>query len=190
MVTRRSIHHGVTSLCSGGELSGPESTSDTVAAPLVVVVLPKPDPRLVGVEPLDLTHAYAATARSAQRGVRLLDRVVLLQDEIETKAPADVFWFMHTRADITLDQDGRGARLTADGRTLYVRCLAPAGAVFTVMDAVPLPTSPNPKENNRNRGVKKLVIALPHVSKISIAVTFTPEKDQPSPSLTSLTVWR
>lgn len=70
-----------------------------------------------------------------------------------------------------------------------MRFLAPSHTV-TVADPMALPASPHPKENNRNRGVKKLVIALPHVSKTSIAVTFTPEQDQPSPSLTPLIAWR
>ncbi|WP_157740543.1 hypothetical protein [Jiangella sp. DSM 45060] len=55
----------------------------------------------------------------------------------------------------------RGMALT-DGRQLRAVLLdASDGARFSVMDAVPLPTSPNPDGQTPNAGVRKLVVTGP-----------------------------
>jgi len=139
---------------------------------------------------LNMTSPYSEAANSVKRGVRLADEVALLQDEIETTAPADVFWFMHTRAEIALEDGGKKARLSQDGKTLVAQCLSPENAAFTVMQPVPLPGAPNPPENNPNKGVQKLAISLPQVSKACIVVTFTTEKDGHAPPHMPLSLWR
>jgi hypothetical protein len=49
---------------------------------------------------------------------------------------------------------------------------APAGAVFEVRDAAPLPTSPNPKPQADNKGRRKLSIRLTGVRAVELAVNF------------------
>ena len=109
----------------------------------------------------DLTGAYGKRAKKVQRGVALVDRrYVIVQDEIEA-AKADVWWFMHTPAAVSLEGDGRKAMLTLGGKQLEARILAPASARFEVRPAEPLPTSPNPAGQKSNEGVRKLAIHLP-----------------------------
>ena len=123
---------------------------------------------------LDAYDSYGMT--SGKRGILLFDNRsrVLLRDEIVCKSGTELYWFAHTKAEITLSADGKTATLTLNGKTLEAKIGSPSNAVFTVSDAVPLSTSPAPSGNNANTGIRKLVIHLTGISKANIAVTFTP----------------
>jgi hypothetical protein len=100
----------------------------------------------------DLTPAYAPQATKVQRGVMLLGRKqVLIQDEIESAAPSDTWWFMHTPAEIKIEGDGSSAVLTQGKARMMAKILLPVGAQFSVMDAKPLPTSPDPQGQERKQ---------------------------------------
>ncbi len=142
----------------------------------------------------DLTAAYANSVQRAERGVALLNRrQVLVQDEITAQKPADVWWFFHTPAEISLSDDGTTATLTQKDRTLVARLLAPANARFTVMAAQPLPSSPHPEKQAANANIKKLAIHLPNVTDLRLAVLLTPEKagesEPEAPKLLELRDW-
>ncbi len=122
----------------------------------------------------DLTAAYSRKAQSLRRGVALLDRTnVLVEDEIQADAPTELYWYLHTPAAIRIG--GRSATLALGKRRLYVRILSPSNAVFTVMKAEPLPTSPHPARQAVNAGISKLTIHMQNVTTTRIAVLFTPE---------------
>lgn len=127
---------------------------------------------------MNLTPAYAAQATSVKRGIALSEnrKSVVIEDEINNKQPEDIYWFAHTKANIKLSKDGKSATLTQGGKNYMATVVSPANAVFTVMPAQPLPTSPNPKENNPNQGVQKLCIHLPEATQARIVVIFHPEK--------------
>ncbi len=143
----------------------------------------------------NLTAAYAPHAKLVQRGLALLDRrQVLVQDEILAEQPADLWWFMHTPADIALAPNGQTATLTMKKTSgkLIVQLLAPAEARFTVMDAKPLSSSPNPEGQAKNNKFRKLAIHLPSVTATRLAVAFTPctDADLPMPpAVTPLSQW-
>lgn len=80
----------------------------------------------------------------------------VITDTIKLDEPGEVWWFAHTRAAITLAEDGRSATLRQDGQTLHVKIVRPKDAAFTVMDARPLPTSPDPEGQNPNNGSEKI----------------------------------
>ncbi|MBK7405249.1 MAG: heparinase II/III family protein [Phycisphaerales bacterium] len=114
---------------------------------------------------VDLSSAYA----DALAGGTLVRRVglargrsrAMIEDMYEPGAnpvALDAWWFMHTRAEIQIDPSGRGAILSQDGRRLAADLVSPPDAVFTVMDALPLPTSPAPPMQNKNQGVRRLTI--------------------------------
>ena len=146
----------------------------------------------------DLTPAYAQRASRVERGVALLSgparagsgekgpqgvsqparessnrRYVLVQDEIAADK-AEVWWFMHTPATVTLGGDGRTATLELGGARLRATILVPAEARFEVRPASPLPSSPHPEGQRSNDGVRKLAIHLLHVSDLRLAVAFVP----------------
>jgi hypothetical protein len=126
----------------------------------------------------DLTPAYALQATKVQRGVMLLGRKqVLIQDEIESAAPSDTWWFMHTPAEIKIEGDGSSAVLTQGKARMMAKILLPVGAQFAAMDAKPLPSSPSPKGQDENKGVRKLSIHLPGVTSTRIAVLLVPLRE-------------
>lgn len=130
----------------------------------------------------DLTPAYAKHARRVERGVALLDRrQVLVQDEVQADAPADLWWFLHTRAAARVGADGTSATLSQGKARLEARILAPTGARFEVRDAAPLPVSPQPDKQAQNRGVRKLAIHFPETKDLRLAVLLTPVRENESP---------
>jgi hypothetical protein len=92
----------------------------------------------------DLSAAYARNARSVQRGIALSGHDVLVQDEIQTLRPADVWWFLHTGADVKCD--GAKATLSQGGAQLTASILSPPGATFEVIPAEPFASSPHPPQ--------------------------------------------
>ena len=123
----------------------------------------------------DLTPAYHKNARQVSRGLALLDREqALVQDEIQAPKPADVWWFMHTPAGLKIEPNGRAASLRQGRAQLRAEILSPADAKFQIMDAQPLPSSPDPNGQNKNDGLRKLAIHLTGVTDARLAVLLVP----------------
>jgi hypothetical protein len=142
----------------------------------------------------DLTPAYRKNARKVLRGLALLDRnKALVQDEIQTPEPADVWWFMHTAADLKIESDGRAASLRQGREQLRAEILSPPDARFQIMDAEPLPSSLHPEGQNKNEGVRKLAIHLAGVSNTRLTVLLVPAAqsgNQPAPvKVSPLSEW-
>ena len=143
----------------------------------------------------DLTPAYAAHAQAVRRGLALTSgrRQVLVQDEIRADTSADVWWFMHTPAEIEITDGGRRAVLGAKGKTLEARLLAPSDGELTVRDAQPLPSSPDPPPQADNEGIRKLTVHRPEVTDGRIAVLLTPRREgeerPPVPEVRPLDEW-
>ncbi|MBE7050950.1 MAG: DUF4962 domain-containing protein [Ruminococcaceae bacterium] len=87
---------------------------------------------------IDLSETYKYDTSSYTRGFYLGDdrRTLTVQDEIsllEDNSP--IYWFMHTRAKIDIDADGKGAVLSQNGKSVRVDMLTNASdAKFTVGD--------------------------------------------------------
>lgn len=146
---------------------------------------------------LDMTNMYSKDAVSMKRGMMLTgDRTQLLvQDEMKLKQPSELYWFMHTQADIQIAENGKAAILSQGDKRLYVKMTeGPADAAFSVMDAEPLPTSPNPDGQTINFGVRKLAVHLTNVSEANLAIWMVPLNDTDplptsSPAFTPLDEW-
>ncbi len=131
----------------------------------------------------DLTNAYAKDAQSVKRGIGLLDgNQVLVQDEITAKAPSKLFWFLHTPAKIEVAENGQSATLSIGDKKMLARLLAPANAKFSVLDAKPLPTSPNPTGQHENKGISRLTIELNDVTTTRLRVLLTPLSGPETPA--------
>jgi hypothetical protein len=126
---------------------------------------------------LDLTPAYARHATRVYRAVALAAdrRSVLIADRVEADKPTEVWWFIHTAADIEIADHGRRAVLTLHGKRLTAELTGPDPAVFTVLDAAPLPGSPHPAGQNANRGIRKLAIHVAGVTALRLYVWLTPQ---------------
>lgn len=142
---------------------------------------------------VNLNAAYAGRAQGVQRGIRLLGRDLLVQDEVQTGAPAELWWFMHTGAEVKCH--GATATLMQNGQRLTATLLSPAGAAFEVLPTEPLATSPHPKRQQEKRGKvkqpKKLAIHLRAAASPRIAVLLSPG-GQPNThaDITPLTEWK
>jgi hypothetical protein len=125
---------------------------------------------------LDMTSAYSNHAQSVRRTFDLVDRrsAVVVTDRVRAEPAADLWWFAHTEAEVAVAADGRSATLRHKGKQLVVALEAPAGAQLGVMDARPLPTSPNPSIQESNKGRRKLFIHVPAAGTLDLRVRFTP----------------
>jgi hypothetical protein len=149
-----------------------EPDQDPAAAARIVRFRSEPD-RAFAIA--DLTAAYRKHARQAQRGVALLQRKrVLVQDEVKAETGADVWWFLHTPAEIKLNETGSEASLSRDGQRLLVKLLSPPGAAFSIQDAQPLPAAPHPPSQAANDGIRKLAVHLPNTTDLRLAVLLVP----------------
>jgi hypothetical protein len=125
---------------------------------------------------VDLSQAYSEHAQQVQRTFTMPERrSVTVCDELRAKEPVDLWWFMHTRAAVTLDDGERGATLSQDGKQLRVEITGPAGARLQVMDAKPLPTSPDPPIQARNTGSRKLAVHLRDLAELRLVVRLLPQ---------------
>lgn len=143
----------------------------------------------------DLTPAYARHgAEKVLRGI-LLDRkrqAVIVQDEVTLKQAGEVWWFMHTPAEVQLSDDGKIATLRQQGTQLRAVLLSPDNTHFVVMDARPLPTSPDPSGQNPNKGIRKLALSLKGIRSAQIIVVLTPSQERsptPFPTPLPLSAW-
>ena len=134
----------------------------------------------------NLLFPYAGDVLSFQRGIALSDRRnVTVQDEISTVWSSDIWWFMHTMADVRLSDDRRTATLIHDSARLHCSIGSPPEACFALMNAEPLPSSPNPSGQTPNTGIQKLAIHLSGVRMVTLNVLMVPlgVADEPSKSL-------
>ena len=127
---------------------------------------------------LDMTQAYSNRPEvlSARRGYMLADnrRSFVLRDEIKVNKQSEIYWFMHTKAQVEL-LDSHTALLTQNGQTMKFEFLSDtSNAELSVMDAAPLPTSPQPQGQNKNNGYRKLAIRLSGTGSLNISVRMTP----------------
>lgn len=125
---------------------------------------------------VDLTDAYAGHVSIAHRTFEMVDRqYVTITDVLEEGWPiVDLWWFLHTRAEIEIDELLTTATLTQNGKKVIVKIeKGPARADFEIRDAVPLDSSPRP-EQSANDGVRKLAIHLSNITQFKVTVSITP----------------
>lgn len=109
----------------------------------------------------DLSAAYKPWANQLRRTLTLKNRSILvLEDFINVKMRSTVWLFFHTCAQIQLNKQSQVAILTIQDKKLVCKLLSPSNAYWQVMEAKPLPDSPNPEGQNPNLGIRKLAIAL------------------------------
>lgn len=119
----------------------------------------------------DLSRASKQAARW-QRGIALLDRKeVLVQDEVQLKAPAELAWTLHTPATIALE--GATATLKIGEACLRAAILEPNGAKFETASAAP------PPPQAQNQGITRLMVRLPQFAEGRLAILLTPYRGQP-----------
>lgn len=139
----------------------------------------------------DLTDAYIDYCSSVKRGYMLGEgrRTVTVRDEYEfINGSHDLYWFMHTKADVEIVNDTT-AILTQEGKRLKAELVTNIpDARLSVMAAQPLPTSPTVAGQATNADTVKLTVNAKASGSSYIQLRFTdcddylseiPAKDMP-----------
>jgi hypothetical protein len=148
----------------------------------------------VGYFVLNLQECYQRDVLSYFRGIKLdrKNRFITIQDEFDAKIPSTVYWSMHTKADISISQDGTSAILEQNGKKVKLQIVEAKGAVFQILPATYLPGEIFPfTKNSENAGFRKIVIKLDKVKSESLRVDFIPldNKNEPMQELVGLDNW-
>ena len=122
----------------------------------------------------DFTDAYRDHARKVQRGLHLFDnrKTLIIQDEVELKGSGEIWWFMHTMAEITVLDNAQQVILEKNGKKLIASIQSSEPASFSVVEARPLPSSPTDEYWNPPTGMKKLAIHFENIKNLTLNVTF------------------
>lgn len=147
---------------------------------------------------LDMTSGYAKQLKKAVRGMMTFDnrQRIIVQDEIEAIDSADIYWFMHSACEITILNAGKTAVIGGNGKDMVARltCTDP-DAVFTVMDAQPMETSPVNSAQASNSNYKKLCVKLLQAKEATITVEFSfvsygVDESRPKRAQTPISEWK
>ena len=124
---------------------------------------------------LDMTDAYRMNGvTKAERQFELYDSFTSLKitDTVKCLFASDIYWFMHTYADIDISQDGKTAVLTINDKKLKVSSLA--DGVFSVMNAERL--NGEWEYDEKYEDIHKLTVELEKVKSAEICITLEPIK--------------
>ncbi len=133
------------------------------------------EPRDNGAEAaLDMTDAYRMNgATKVIREFELYDNTCLeIIDTIKCLIPSEIYWFMHTKADIEISEDGKTAILTINGKKM--KATLNGDGEFSVMKAEGLKGKYDYDEEYKD--IKKLTVHLEDVKSAHIIVSFEPVK--------------
>lgn len=123
---------------------------------------------------IDLTDAYRTQTESYVRGYMLGDsrRTVTVRDEVKLKEPGELYWFMQTSADVTIESPKK-AVLKIGFKKMVMEIESDAPYEFYVDETVPLPTSPA-AEGQVLPGKKRVTLKYTGVDAVNVTVKFTP----------------
>ena len=124
---------------------------------------------------LNMTDAYRMNgATKVTREFELYDNYTSLKitDTVKCIMKSDIYWFMHTKADIDIAEDGKSAILTINGKKL--KATLTEDGKFSVMEAESLKGKYEYDEEYKD--VKKLTVKLESVKSAKIVVKLEPLK--------------
>ncbi len=122
---------------------------------------------------LDMTNAYSmGGVTSAERTFTLDESAVKLTitDKLKCSIPSEVYWFMHTKADIEISADGKSAVLTIGDKQMQASLSG--DGVFSVMKAESL--SGKYEYDYDYSDIQKLTVHLTGVKTTELTVTLCP----------------
>ena len=122
---------------------------------------------------LDMTDAYRMNgATRVERSLELYDGQSCLKitDNVKCIIKSDIYWFMHTKADIEISEDGKTAILTIGDKQL--KATSHSDGIFSVMKAERLKGEWEYDEEYSD--IHKLTVKLENVKKAEITITLEP----------------
>lgn len=125
---------------------------------------------------LDMSGAYNKNALYAKRGIFFTHNreQLVVQDEVSLKGPSNVYWFMHTLADVSIEANGKSVLLTKNGQKLWLEIISPnkEDLYFQAERAKALPGEPIPSGQKNNENYTRIhILGHPQAEyKLSIAM--------------------
>ena len=122
---------------------------------------------------LDMTDAYRMNGvTKAERSFQLYGNYSSLKitDNVKCLFKSDIYWFMHTKADIEISEDGKTAILTIGDKQL--KATSHADGTFSVMKAERLSGEWEWDEDYPD--IRKLTVKLENVKTAEIVITLEP----------------
>ena len=119
----------------------------------------------------DMSDLYA-DASKVKRGFYIDENysVLTVRDEIELTKNSEVWWFMHTKANIEI-LDKTTALLTQDGKSLIMQFDTNCPDFeLSAMDAAPLPGTSTMSGQNANQGIRKVALKITGSGSMNITV--------------------
>ncbi len=127
----------------------------------------------------DLTEVYSPYVSSYKRAIRLGNNrnVMILQDEYELlPSVEEMYWGIHTKAEVTLSDDARRAYMKINNVILEARILGCEGETFYTSEAKPIEGTESSvwDKENHNAEFTKLGIKFSKIKSGKLAVVFVP----------------
>ena len=122
---------------------------------------------------VDMTDAYrmnGATEVTRDFELDAEHNRLIIEDNIKCIFKSEIYWFMHTKADIEISDDGKTAILTIGDKQLKVSSLA--DGTFSVMKAEALKGAYEYDDDYAD--IQKLTVKLDGVYKADICITLEP----------------
>lgn len=121
---------------------------------------------------LDMTDAYRMNGASkVTREFELYNNSCLkITDKVRCIVPSEIYWFMHTKADIEITDNGKTAILTINGKQM--KAILSGDGEFSVMKAEAL--KGRYEYDADYSDIKKLTVHLEDVKEAEITVNFEP----------------
>ncbi len=121
---------------------------------------------------LDMTDAYRMNGASkVTREFELYNNSYLkITDKVRCIVPSEIYWFMHTKADIEITDNGKTAILTINGKQM--KATLSGDGEFSVMKAEAL--KGRYEHDADYSDIKKLTVHLEDVKEAEITVNFEP----------------
>ena len=140
---------------------------------------------------MNMSEAYDRDAYSARRGVMLSEgrTSLTVRDELVLKDETELYWFMHTSADVTVD--GNTATLRKYGRTVKLKFTSNQSANLTlsVMPATQMDSSIRVSGEASNTGYQKIAISGTVSGNFNLTVKIYPQGGSSTIMSTSLNNW-
>ena len=122
---------------------------------------------------IDMTDAYRMNGATSVRRAFSLDTdtgALTVSDAVRCLFKSNIYWFMHTKAEINVAPDGKSAILTQNGK--QVKATLSGDGAFSVTPAVTL--KPGYVYGETHEAINRLTVSVEDAKTAAIAVTLTP----------------
>ena len=122
---------------------------------------------------IDMTDAYRMNGATSVKRTFSLDTAtgeLTVSDTVRCLIKSDIYWFMHTKAEIAVAPDGKSAVLTRNGK--QVKATLSGDGAFSVSPAVTI--KPGYVYEETHRDISKLTVTVENAKTAAITVKLTP----------------